>query len=315
MVNLFLSRLNHKDRTFKSQKQPKKVILHFGIGERTSEFNDGNFWIRNDSILKLHSEKHLKPTMKHHANPLTVFISKKIFCGVGLLILGGVAPLGAATIYIDFGDSTTQMPSPNSGTSWNNLNQTQTSSLSGGATGSNISLVDSLNASTGITLTVTDLFQAANTNGTTTPTTGVAAFNFSNLSRDSLYVQTGNLTAGFNFSGFKSGFTYRFTMFASRAGVSDNRSAAYTLTGAMTQTVTLDASNNTSNVVATGFLAPNGSNNISFSMARATSNNNTSGFAYLGGMQIEEIPEPSTYLMLLGGTGALALLRRRSAKA
>jgi len=255
--------------------------------------------------------------MKLHTNRLFLFTSNKALCGIGVLLLGGVNPAAAqSTVFIDFGNDARQMASPNTGTYWNNLNQLQASVVYEAANGGSISLVNSLNTSTGITLTVTDLFENENNAGTSTPSTSVSEFNFNNMGFDSLHTQNTNPTAGFTFSGLNSGFTYKFTMFAARIGVSDVRSAAYTFTGGSTQTVTLDASNNTSNTVVTTAIVPDGSNNIIFSMAKAASNDNPFGFAYLGGMKIEiaVIPEPSSFAALAGLSvlGLVAYRRRRA---
>lgn len=223
----------------------------------------------------------------------------------------------AAVIYIDFGNNTTQMASPNSGTYWNNVTNLLASTGGGGVVGNNIALVTDDDAASGITLTVTDLFQNENPNGTTSPSTGVAAFNFANLGRDSLFIDNTNPTAGFTFTGLDAGYTYTFTIFASRVGsITDNRSADYTFTGLSSQTVSLNASENTSNTVSTIALSPNGSNTISFSMAKSSTNTNGSGFAYLGGIQITAtaVPEPGTAALFLGGAALLFVSKARKSR-
>jgi len=182
----------------------------------------------------------------------------------------------------------------------------------GGAVGNHLSLQTSSGASSGITLTITDLFNGGAANGTYSPATAYSLLNISDLSSDDLYVYNSDPTAGFTLSGLSAGYTYKFTIFASRDGVSDIRSATYTLTGASTESMTLNASNNTSNVVISGFLSPTAGGTIDFSMAKAATNNNGSGYAYISGMEIEAIavPEPGTWAMVFGGAGMLAFCQR-----
>ena len=219
--------------------------------------------------------------------------------------LGSTA--SAETLYIDFGQSTLQMASPTGGTYWNNIDNTTASTGGGGSVGYALALITESNAASSITLTMTDLFANENHGGTSTPTTSVSEFNYTNLGLDSLYVSGGDNTAAFTLSGLDTSTQYVFTMFASRTGVSGERAADYTLTGANTDTVTLDATGNTSNIVSTVAITPNASGEITFTMAM----NGTSTFAYLGGMQITAIPEPATAAGALG-IAVLVLCYRHS---
>lgn len=232
----------------------------------------------------------------------------------------------AATIYLDFGDSPTSSywNTANSITTWYNvINSSFAGPSTGSAVGNHLTLQNSNNTASGLTLTVTDLFatvQAYNAGGGVQfASTPVAAFNnLTNLSGDSLTVNNSNPTAGFTLSGLSSGYTYKFTIFASRADATDVRSGNYTLTGASSQTLTLNASSNSSNVVSTSFLSPKANGTIDFSMIMdAATNTNGSGFAYINGMEIEvlAVPEPATWAMLFGGAGMLVFgqrIRRRN---
>lgn len=230
----------------------------------------------------------------------------------GLLI--GCAGLAAAqTIYIDFGRSLEQMPSPNGSTYWNNVTNLDASVAGSGSVGFNIGLVNADNSASGITLTMTDLFENENNAGTTSPNTSISEFNFAKLGQDSLFIQNSNPTAGFTLTGLDPTKTYQFTVFASRNAVADVRSADYTFTGGNSDTITLDSSNNVSNIATTINITPNGSDAITFSMVKAASNTNGSGFAYLGGIQIVAVPEPGTYAAIIGSVVlfGVAIARRR----
>ena len=247
------------------------------------------------------------------ALPRHLFEMRPAVLAAAVISLGLAATpaAGQSTILIDFGFTNDQMPSPNTDSNyWNNVTQTDATSGSGGAVGNSLALVASDNSASGITLTMTDLFENENSTGTTAaPTTSVSAFNFTELGTDSLFIADGNPDAAFTLTGLNSANTYRFTLFAARSGVSDVRSAEYSFTGSATDTVELDAANNTSAVVTTAALAPDASQTITFSMQKAASNTNGSGFAYLGGMQVEVIPEPSAAAFVLW-SGLCLLLRR-----
>jgi len=222
-------------------------------------------------------------------------------------------------IYIDFGSGLAMMPIPPSkdslGNFWNNLTETNFLTV-----GSSKNLVTSTNGASGITVTVDNSFDQSGSTGTTSANTSIAGFNSTNspnLGSDFVYVQKiGATQFKFTLSGLDSALQYKFTMFASRAGVTDayNRSSDYTLAGATTQAVSLNASNNTTTVAATGFLSPTASKTIQFTLAKGVDNDEPNGYAYLGGMRIEIIPEPSTWLLLtIGLVVATGFRHRKSA--
>ncbi len=232
---------------------------------------------------------------------------KKTIASIAAAIAALASTASAQTIYIDFGGGGLQMPTQDTLLNyWNNVTESNPA-LTG-----TLGLVTSTNASSGITLTYTDAHSGANTGGTTAASTSVAAFNSSNnqnLGSDSLFVETINPQFKFTLSGLNTSNTYTFTMFASRTGVANNRNSSYTFDGLASTTVELQAANNTSNVVSTGALAPTAGGNIDFTLGLGTGND--SGFAYLGGMRIEIIPEPVTWALLSGGFGLLMVLRRK----
>lgn len=175
-------------------------------------------------------------------------------------------------------------------------------------------------ASSGIGLVTDDTlaFGGINSAGTTTPGGAAAAAGFVNgVTNDSLFGNTAPFGPGvfpeaiLTFTGLKANATYKFTFFASRMNVGDNRETTYSLVGATSEILNLDPANNTDNVAVSGQLSADGSGEIVLNVEPGANNNNGFGFYYLGGLIISEtiIPEPGS-LGLLGLAG-LALLGRR----
>lgn len=198
-----------------------------------------------------------------------------------LLLLWGSIQLMSAqteTIYIDFGLSSASTVSP-----WNNISNNVSGSIS--------NLINSSTVSTGISVAITDGFPGINSNGTNSPN---ASLGFpSTATNDSFY---GAATDGgsFLFSNLIIGKDYTLTFFASRTGVSDNRQATYTVVGATSQAVSLDASNNTDNTVSITF-KPNTDGTAVLNVSKGAANTNTSSFFYLGLIKLQYLTAASTY--------------------
>lgn len=140
---------------------------------------------------------------------------------------------------------------------------------------------------------VTDSFVAANNDGTKTPdpSLGFPA----SATMDSYYVQNGsNETGAFTFSGLNTEMYYEFEIFASRAGVSDNRQSQYTATGDNTGIAYLDGSNNTANTTTIANIQPDASGNIVLELKKGPENTNGAGFCYIGIIKMTETTELST---------------------
>jgi len=207
----------------------------------------------------------------------------------------------AQTIGIDFGDIARL-----SGGNYNDIDHLQNPLFN---------LVDFDGNGTGISLIVTDNFwPGSNTGGTTAPT-GDAAGLPSNATSDSLFgslVAFGGFTeptGGITFGGMDPNLTYNFSFFASRMNVSDNREALYSLAGATNDSTTLDAANNTSNLAHIMGISPDTNGNIVLSVTAGPNNTNSSGFYYLGYVQITVVPAPASLGLL--GLGSLTAVRRR----
>lgn len=184
--------------------------------------------------------------------------------------------------YIDFGSPNTGYTSDGN---WNNITNTLNNE-----TGITKALINFSGVATGVTLTVDDPFDTFNTAGTTAPD---ASLPFpSTATRDSFFGETtafnGNTqpTGGFVLSGLDPAKFYSFSIFASRTSVTDNREAKYTLVGATTQITSLNASNNTTQTTTISDLKPNASGEIKFTAQPGANNTNTSGFYYLGAVEM-----------------------------
>lgn len=218
-----------------------------------------------------------------------------------------VAALAAAAqgqvIGIDFGDLNNQTAG-----NYNNVTHLQEPVFN---------LVDTDGAGTGITLEVTDAFwPGSNTGGTSTPG-GDAAFIPPSATADNLFgslVDFGGFTeptGGVTFGGLDAtGSTlYDFMFFASRMNVVDVRETQYDVIGANSGMALLDASNNTDNVVWIRGIRADANGEISLTATAGPNNTNSSGFWYLGYVEIGIVPAPSAAALI--GLGTLVATRRR----
>ena len=200
------------------------------------------------------------------------------------------------TFLLDFGAAgtpTAHAASPHDPVNfWNNLNDI------GLLTAGQLSnLVTAVNLPTAISLAVLDRFNGVNENGTT-----ASSLYPLNATRDSWFGNTevfgglSNVFPRFKLTGLDQALAYRFTFFASRAGVGDNRECGYTVRGANTGFAALDAANNVSNTASVANIIPDANAEITISLAPTTNNNNANHFTYLGALQIEAVP-PQTPIL------------------
>lgn len=211
----------------------------------------------------------------------------------------------AQSLFFDFGDSSQQT----TGLNYNNI------LIPNGGTAN---AIDSTGAPTGIALASSGFNTGANGNGTLTPS-GAATIFAPQATRDNFF---GHSLAVFNqptilplgilsLSGLNPAATYDFTFFGSRTGVSDNRETKYEAVGLNSGFSLLDTANNTANVAVVAGIAPDALGNLTVNVTMGPNNNNSSGFWYLGAMQIVAVPEPSSMaLATLSGFGLMFVRRR-----
>jgi hypothetical protein len=221
------------------------------------------------------------------------------------LVLGCAAAHAATRmIYID--------PISNNGpASWNNMNF--------GASNNTAVLNDTLTQATGIRATVTrNMNPGANGSASTSPTGDAAEF--APAGGNSAYGHTtdwgtsGPIPYGeVLFSSLSTNTAYHFTFYASRTGVTDNREALYTLTGANSGSNTLNASGNSSFVTTVSNLFARADGTITLRLEKGAANNQANGFFYLTAMKVvyEEAevptePERTTVYVDAAGTSAAA---------
>lgn len=234
-----------------------------------------------------------------------------VLTSLGFLLLTNSAQ--ALSILVDFGSSATQTNhiSITGGTDpsnfWNNVTSVTPAAVP-------LMLVDTTNASTGISLQITSRFSGINTNGAIDAS---APYN-SAATRDSFYGNTeefsgqSNPNPSFTLSGLDPSSTYSFRFYASRTGAGDVRTTDYFVAGGISGVATLDVANNVSNTASVVGITPDTFGQIQISLAAASTNNNSNHFIYLGALEIVAVPEPSSAgLLLAGGVAALGIRRRR----
>ncbi|WFB35568.1 hypothetical protein P3T73_15555 [Kiritimatiellota bacterium B12222] len=214
-----------------------------------------------------------------------------------------VSLVTATPILIDFGGGSTGSPTYNNVTDGLFVND---------STALLTDLVDEDNLSTGISLYSSNWFDGTNNGGTTSP----APFS-SSATKNSLFDANDSWSSGQDamvvliFEGLDLSKTYDFTMYASRMGANDNRSTLYSFAGGNSGSATLNPSNNIVNTTAVSGISPNESGKITLTMTPDAANDNGYDFIYLGAMEINVIPEPSSLILLVGAFGSLLHMSRR----
>jgi len=198
-----------------------------------------------------------------------------------------MAGFSQSVAYFDFGNKTT----PTTGLNYNNVVNDSTEQVI------IVKVIDSTGASTGITLTVDDVFHGKNTAGTLTPNADIPFP--TNATRDSFYGEGVQINAdsifqpigGFILEGLNPILTYSFEIFASRIGVpaTDNRESLYTIVGLDGQesTAVLDAANNTSEIAEILNVQPTAEGTLTFTAEPGANNNTPEKFYYLGAIRLE----------------------------
>lgn len=196
-------------------------------------------------------------------------------------------------IYIDFGSGSATYPTSGN---WNNFsNPAESPTLEG--------LINSNGALTGINFRINDAFDRVNFDDANNPTASspisstafpVTATKDSFFGEGEAFEGTTEATGGFLLTGLDNTKYYSFSIFGSRSGVSDNRETQYTVTGASSQSVTLNTSNNSANTVEVYDIQPTASGEITFVAQPGPNNDNTYKFYYLGAVEISKTDQPLT---------------------
>lgn len=187
----------------------------------------------------------------------------------------------AAAILIDFGAAATRTESPD--TPWNNVDDQNQGALEG------LELIDVTAKSTGILLDIVSPFAGPNPGGVKDG--GLVAYPAS-AAGDSLFANIEkfntreNLRPVLRLRGLDAQKKYVLSFFASRMGSSDNRTTRYTVAGATTEAVELDAANNTDLVAKTPALAPAADGTLLITLTPGAANTNANHFMYLGVLEI-----------------------------
>ena len=186
-------------------------------------------------------------------------------------------------LLIDFGSGST--PTDNDPDNvWNNISEGVGSSDDGELR----DLVTVTGEPTRIDLVMLSRFNGANQSGTEDSTLFPAT-----ATSDSLYGNTeafNNLTdiyPSFKLTDLDPLLTYDLTFYASRMGVRDNRETGYTVVGANSGFVALNARTNVDGLATVTGIAPNANGEFTISLAPTENNNNANHFTYLGVMKLE----------------------------
>lgn len=186
---------------------------------------------------------------------------------VSMTVLNAIPTVGTGQYLIDIGSDAYKTAT----LGWNNIYS---------ANSNNVPLVDSTGATTGATFTISPTPPAGceNTNGTTVGPYPATA------TRDSIFTSTTGYCGSpslytYTISGLSQSRTYNVTLYASRMGAGgDARSTLFSV--GMNKAI-VDASENISSVATISNISPvNGQ--ITITQEKAPSNTNTSGFSYLG---------------------------------
>lgn len=190
------------------------------------------------------------------------------------------------SIRIDFG-----APGTATTGNWNNIHDHQSA---------NQELIDDGGNTTGIWLKITDPFyNGYNSNGATTLSGDASVFPAS-ATMDNFFghvnawgTTPANPQGVILLSGLSPGKYYSFTVFGSRAGVSDNRETSYNFKGAGdAQTALLNTSSNSSQVAVVKNIQPASDGTILLTVSAGPANNQTERFYYLGAMLMDITDAP-----------------------
>jgi lysophospholipase L1-like esterase len=223
------------------------------------------------------------------------------------VLAAAAVPAAGGTFLIDFGAAGTPVtrgPAPNDPVNyWNNVAEVGTTD---GGILTNIVTIQ--NAPSRLGLAMLARFNGANEAGTTASTLYPV-----NATRDSLFGNTevfnnlSNIFPSFKITGIDTQSVVRFTFYASRGGVTDNRETGYTVQGASAGFAALDVANNVDNTALVSDIRPTDAGEITISLAPTANNNNGNHFTYLGVLKIDVIPPQTPIVFTLEPVSQRAL--------
>lgn len=231
-----------------------------------------------------------------------------------LLAVALAGTASAVTVLVDFNNTApTSTANPTGGLYYNNANLPASVTAAGAVTingGASLALVSTTNTNSGWTMSVSKLsgtggIGAAGTGADYTGTYAPAVSGYAITAlQDGIYVNNG-AQLSITFSGLDTGGVYDLLSYGARGN--SGASSAYVLTAGTTASplsVAFDPLNNSTTAPAWSSITPNASGQITFVV-------NAPGASVQGlnFIALTQVPEPS--VTLLGGLGALALLRRR----
>lgn len=203
-----------------------------------------------------------------------------------------------STLRFDFGSA---IAPPGAG--WNNV----TAAIGMDPAGTLSGLVTATGTATTLSLEILSPFNALNETGTT-----LSSIFPAEATRDTLYGNTedfagkSNVFPKFRLNGLDPALVYSLTFYASRTGVTDNRSTLYTVNGATAGSAVLDASENVNGIAVVSNMAPDAQQGITISLTAAPANNSPNHFTYLGVLKVDAsppVPVDNKAPLLLSGTG------------
>ena len=209
-----------------------------------------------------------------------------------LLLLSCSLHAQSTSVLIDFGN--TASPAP-----WNNISDTKNGAISG--------LLNTFGLNSGIDIAVADAFNGVNTNGTSMPDPALdmpaSATGDSFFGNTVIFNNDVQPTGGIRLSKLDTAKVYQLTIFASRMSVADNRETRYILIGAETDTLYLNAANNSSMSVGTS-MKPSAAGLLELLVTPGPNNTNSNGFFYLGALRLNyEATPPAEAINLIRPVG------------
>ncbi len=201
-----------------------------------------------------------------------------------MLLLISSMTYAQKTVFVDFGGSTQHTDN-----NYNNVDDV------GDMTPKD--LMDDSGAATGFKITLTDEFIDKNFNGPGSDgepdeATGDAAIFDKQATRDSFFGSSGHggvddQLGTFEFTGLDNNKYYSFSLFAARIPGSNDRVAQYEFVGSTTESATLNASNNKTEIAFVKNVQPTGGK-ITLNVTPHSSNTHPSKYFYIGALKMQE---------------------------